>query len=146
MADCEDCLRSLNTDYVDLFLIHHPDVETPFAESMRALNDLMAAGKTRYVGVSNFEAAQLRESRAYAPLITNQVGYNLFDRRWEYEMFSYGPRTGRGDHGVWPALARATHRDLQRRHELRGGRLAAGGEYERDRSYSRRRMLRPIWR
>ena len=87
MADCEDCLRSLNTDYVDLFLIHHPDVETPFAESMRALNDLLAAGKTRYVGVSNFEAAQLRESRAHAPLITNQVGYNLFDRRWEYEMF-----------------------------------------------------------
>lgn len=87
IADCEDCLRSLNTDYVDFFLIHHPDVETPFAESMRALNDLMAAGKTRYVGVSNFEAAQLRESRAHAPLITNQVGYNLFDRRWEYEMF-----------------------------------------------------------
>ncbi|MAG35102.1 MAG: hypothetical protein CL878_02485 [Dehalococcoidia bacterium] len=87
IADCEDCLRSLDTDYVDLFLIHHPDVATPFEEGMRALNDLLAAGKTRYIGVSNYESAQLRRSRAVAPLITNQVGFNLFDRRWEYEMF-----------------------------------------------------------
>ena len=142
MADCEDCLRSLNTDYVDLFLIHHPDVETPFAESMRALNDLLAAGKTRYVGVSNFEAAQLRESRARAPLITNQVGYNLFDRRWEYEMFPHGQGARRGHHGLRPTLTRAAHRHLHRWHELRGRRLAAGWEHEGPRAYSLRRMLR----
>ena len=87
VEDCEQSLRSLGTDYIDLFLVHWPDVETPFEESMRALNDLRAAGKVRYVGVSNFSAAQLRECRQYAPLIANQVGYNLFDRRWEYEMF-----------------------------------------------------------
>ncbi|HLG50791.1 MAG TPA: aldo/keto reductase [Chloroflexota bacterium] len=87
IEDCEQSLRSLNTDYIDLFLVHWPDVETPIEETMRALNDLRAAGKVRYVGVSNFSAAQLRECRRYAPIIANQVGYNLFDRRWEREMF-----------------------------------------------------------
>ena len=87
VEDCEQSLKSLGTDYIDLFLVHWPDVETPIEESMRALNDVRAAGKVRYVGVSNFSAAQIRECRQYAPIIANQVGYNLFDRRWEYEMF-----------------------------------------------------------
>lgn len=87
IEDCEQSLKSLGTDYIDLFLVHWPDVETPIEESMRALNDLRAAGKVRYVGVSNFSAAQIRECRKYAPIIANQVGYNLFDRRWEHEMF-----------------------------------------------------------
>src|SRR5919198_5208547 len=83
----EASLHRLRTDYVDLFLIHWPDVDTPMDEAARALNDLVAAGKTRYVGVSNFSADQLRASRPHAPIITNQVGYNLFDRRWERQMF-----------------------------------------------------------
>ncbi len=94
VTDCEASLRSLGTEYVDLYLIHWPDIETPFEEPMRALNDLIAAGKTRYVGVSNFSAAQLRECRALAPIITNQVGYNLFDRRWEREMFATAKELG----------------------------------------------------
>jgi aryl-alcohol dehydrogenase-like predicted oxidoreductase len=96
MEDCERSLANLGTDYIDLYLIHWPDVETPFAEPMRALNDLLAAGKVRYVGVSNFSAAQLRESRAIAPIIANQVGYNLFDRRWEREMFPTAAELGIG--------------------------------------------------
>jgi aryl-alcohol dehydrogenase-like predicted oxidoreductase len=63
---------------------------------MRALDDLRAAGKARYVGVSNFSAAQLREARRYAPLCANQVGYNLFDRRWEREMFPTAQELGIG--------------------------------------------------
>lgn len=96
IEDCEQSLRSLGTDYIDLFLVHWPDVETPIAETMRALNDLRAAGKVRYVGVSNFSAAQLRECREHAPVIANQVGYNLFDRRWEREMFPTARELGVG--------------------------------------------------
>lgn len=96
IEDCDLSLRALRTDYIDLYLIHWPDPETPIAETMGALNDLIAAGKVRYVGVSNFSAAQLREARAHAPVIANQVGYNLFDRRWEREMFPTATELGVG--------------------------------------------------
>lgn len=96
IEDCEQSLKSLGTDYIDLFLVHWPDVETPIEESMRALNDLRAQGKVRYVGVSNFSAAQIRECREYAPIVANQVGYNLFDRRWEREMFPTAGELGIG--------------------------------------------------
>lgn len=94
--DCELSLRALQTDYIDLYLIHWPDVKVPFEEPMRALNDLIAAGKVRYIGVSNFSADQLNASRPHAPIITNQVGYNLFDRRWEREMFPTAADLGLG--------------------------------------------------
>jgi aryl-alcohol dehydrogenase-like predicted oxidoreductase len=96
IEDCETSLRNLGTDYIDLYLIHWPDRETPFAETMRALTHLVAAGKVRHIGVSNFNAAQLRECRALAPIVTNQVGYNLFDRRWEREMFATAAELGIG--------------------------------------------------
>lgn len=96
MTDCEESLRDLSTDYIDLFLVHWPDTDVPFEEPMRALNDLRAAGKARYVGVSNFSAAQLGESRHHAPLVANQVGYNLFDRRWEFEMMPTAKELGVG--------------------------------------------------
>jgi aryl-alcohol dehydrogenase-like predicted oxidoreductase len=83
----EDSLRRLGTDHLDLFLIHWPDPETPIEESMKALNDMVAEGKTRYVGVCNHASHELRECAKHAPMVTNQVGYNMFDRRWESEMF-----------------------------------------------------------
>lgn len=92
----EESLRRLGTDHLDLLLIHWPDPETPLEETMRALNDLVAEGKTRYVGVSNFTAHELRESRRHAPICANQVGYNLFDRRWEHEMFATAQELGLG--------------------------------------------------
>jgi aryl-alcohol dehydrogenase-like predicted oxidoreductase len=96
IRDCEESLRALQTDYIDLYLMHWPDSKVPIEEMMRALSDLLAAGKVRNVGVSNFRAAQLREARQYAPIIANQVGYNLFDRRWEREMFPAAAELGIG--------------------------------------------------
>ncbi len=92
----DDSLRRLGVEYVDLFLIHWPDLNTPFEETMAALNHLLEVGKTRYVGVSNFSADQLRQCRALAPIYANQVGYNLFDRRWERQMFPTAQELGIG--------------------------------------------------
>ena len=94
--DAEQSLRDLGMDYVDVLLQHWPDPETPIEESMRALVALQEQGKTRYVGVSNFHPAMLHEAKRHAPIITNQVGYNLFDRRWERQMFDTARELGLG--------------------------------------------------
>jgi len=96
MNDVDASLMSLNMDYVDLLLQHWPDPETPIEESMRALVDVQKTGKARYIGVSNFHPAMLHEAKRYAPIITNQVGYNLFDRRWERHMFATASELGLG--------------------------------------------------
>jgi aryl-alcohol dehydrogenase-like predicted oxidoreductase len=96
VQDIEDSLRALNMDHVDLLLQHWPDPETPIEESMRALEDIRQAGKARYVGVSNYHPHMLREARQHAPIVTNQVGYNLFDRRWERHMFPTARELGIG--------------------------------------------------
>jgi aryl-alcohol dehydrogenase-like predicted oxidoreductase len=96
VEDAEQSLRDLGTDYVDVLLQHWPDPDTPVEESMRALVDLQRAGKARYVGVSNFHPHQLQEARRHAPIVTNQGGYNLFDRRWERRMFPTARELGLG--------------------------------------------------
>lgn len=87
----DDSLARLRTDYLDLYLIHWPDLETPFGETMDALETLVHTGKTRYIGVSNFTGEQVRASVAILrtiPLAANQIGFNLFDRRWAASTFA----------------------------------------------------------
>ena len=90
----ESSLRRLRCDMVDLLLIHWPDPRMPIGEAIGALEDLRRAGLTHYLGVSNFSAAQLREACRHAPVVCNQVGYHLFDRRWEREMFATAAELG----------------------------------------------------
>jgi len=92
MSACEASLKRLNTDYIDLYQIHFPDAETPQEETLSALNDLVRAGKVRYLGHSNFsgvqtaDAAWIAKTRGYAPYISAQNQYNLLDRRIEKDL------------------------------------------------------------
>ncbi len=89
---CEASLRRLDTDYIDCYLCHFPDPDTPLDETLSAFDRLVRDGKVRYPGVSNFSAAQVLESarisreRGWAGYVCNQVGYSLLDRRIEEEL------------------------------------------------------------
>ena len=96
LASLEESLRNLQTDYVDVLLIHWPDVETPFDETMHALDAVVREGKARAVGVSNFTLDQIRECVATRGIDVVQYGLNLFDRRMEQEIFPYCQEQGTG--------------------------------------------------
>ncbi|MEM7535728.1 MAG: aldo/keto reductase [Chloroflexota bacterium] len=92
----EGCLQRLNTDYVDLMLIHWPDHKTPHEETIGALEDLKKAGKIRHYGVSNYTVPMMAECEKHGHLAANQVGYHMFDRRMEAEVLPYCLENGIG--------------------------------------------------
>ena len=85
----EGCLRRLDTDYLDLLLIHWPDHDTPFEEPIKALEQLKQDGKIRHYGVSNFTPEMMDECEQYGHMAANQVGYHMFDRRMESAVLPY---------------------------------------------------------
>jgi aryl-alcohol dehydrogenase-like predicted oxidoreductase len=85
----EDSLRRLDTDYIDLYQIHFPDLDTPLEETMRALDDLVTQGKVRYLGHSNFSGWMIAHAHhiavrdALTPFISAQNHYHLLNREVE---------------------------------------------------------------
>ena len=85
----EDSLRRLNTDYIDLYQMHFPDLDTPLEETMRALDDLVRQGKVRYLGHSNFSGWMIAHAHhiavrdALTPFISAQNHYHLLNREVE---------------------------------------------------------------
>ncbi|MDP3061935.1 MAG: aldo/keto reductase [Chloroflexota bacterium] len=92
----EESLRRLQTDYVDLFLIHWPDESRPMEEPMSVFAQWQREGKIRYGGVSNFSPAQVAECLVHFPIACNQVGYHLFDRRPESKILPFCREHGVG--------------------------------------------------
>jgi diketogulonate reductase-like aldo/keto reductase len=84
LRSCENSLRRLGMDYIDLYLIHWPRIGMRLEETFRALNKLVREGKVKHLGVSNFNLKLLKESqlRSETPLLTNQVPYRLPDRSY----------------------------------------------------------------
>lgn len=124
MAACEQSLRRLRTEYIDLYWLHCWDMHTPIDETMRTLDDLVRAGKVRYIGFSDTpawkvaQAQTIAQFRGYSPLVALQIEYSLLERTVEGELIpmaqelglgvtpwsplKYGVLTGkykRGDHG-----------------------------------------------
>ncbi len=99
---CEDSLRRLGTDYIDLYQIHNPDPRTPIEETLRALDDLVRSGKVRYIGHSNFASWQTVEAHYVAErhnverFISAQNEYSLLNRRIERELVPACEKYGLG--------------------------------------------------
>lgn len=89
IKECEDSLRRLRTDYIDLYQIHWPDVTTPIQETMEAVAQLIEQGKVRYAGVCNYDVDQLMEASKYVDIISNQVPYSMVKRGIEKEVVPY---------------------------------------------------------
>lgn len=89
VKECEDSLRRLGTDYIDLYQIHWPDSTTPVAETMEAMAKLLRQGKIRAAGVSNYSAALMAEAENTLSLASNQVPYSMVERTIEEELVPY---------------------------------------------------------
>ena len=83
-TSCENSLRRLNMDYVDLYLIHWPRIGMKLQETFRALNQLVRDGKVRHLGVSNFNLKLLKQAQSFSetPILTDQVSYRLPDKSY----------------------------------------------------------------
>jgi len=95
LRSCDASLKRLQTNYVDLYQVHWPNPSIPIAETMRAMEKLVADGKLRFVGVSNFSVQQTREAQkalSKAQLVSNQVEYNLLDRSIENDLLPFAEK------------------------------------------------------
>jgi aryl-alcohol dehydrogenase-like predicted oxidoreductase len=143
IEDVENSLRKLGTDYIDLLYFHKADVNAPFEEGLRAIDDLIEQGKLRYYGVSNFKGWRIAEvCRAADALnmdrpVASQPLYNMVDRLSEVEQL---PAAGHYGLGVVPysPLARG----------VLSGKYKPGAEPPADSRVARgdRRVLQTEWR
>jgi aryl-alcohol dehydrogenase-like predicted oxidoreductase len=89
VQECENCLRRLGTDYIDLFQLHWPDSSTPIEETMEALLLLQQQGKIRAAGVSNYSVDQMQQAEKVISLASNQVPYSMVLRDIEKDLVPY---------------------------------------------------------
>ena len=101
---CEESLRRLETDRVELLYLHAPDANVPIAESAGALKSLMDEGKTRSVGVSNLTVAQLEAFAAECPIAAYQPPYNMLQRQIEADTLPWCRRHGVSVLVYWPLV------------------------------------------
>jgi len=101
IASCDQSLRRLGLDYVDIFYHHRPDPDTPMEETMAALKFIVDSGRAIYAGISNYNAEQTLlaleiAGRIGLPLIINQVRYSMLDRWIEDELIETAEKEGIG--------------------------------------------------
>ena len=83
IKECEDSLRRLKTDYIDLYQIHWPDTTTPMSETFEAVERLIEQGKVRYAGVCNYDDHLLAEADQYISWVSDQIPFSMVNRETE---------------------------------------------------------------
>jgi aryl-alcohol dehydrogenase-like predicted oxidoreductase len=132
---CEDSLRRLGTDHIDIYHMHGFDATTPVEETLKALDSLVESGKVRYIACSNFSGWHLMESlsvserHGWSRYIAQQVYYSLLDREYEWELMPLGIHHKVGSM-IWSPLSGGKLSGKYRRNQAvpRGARVAQGGE------------------
>ncbi|WP_129714269.1 aldo/keto reductase [Pedobacter sp. SYP-B3415] len=93
--ECEQSLKRLGTDYIDLYQIHWPESVTPIHETMEAVASLIKDGKVRYAGVCNYSAAQVKEADEVLHIASNQIPFSMVKRDAEDETIPYCIKHGK---------------------------------------------------
>jgi NDP-hexose 2,3-enoyl reductase len=130
---CEDSLRRLQTDWIDLYQMHHVDRKTPWEEIWQAMETLVASGKVRYVGSSNFAgwhlaaAQEAARSRHFLGLVSEQCIYNLMTRHVELEVIPAAQHNGIGIIPWSPLHGGLLSGAIRKLREGTGGRVADEG-------------------
>lgn len=146
--ECEESLRRLNTDHVDLLYLHAPDPQVPLTESAGALKELLDEGKTRSVGVSNVSLEQLQEFAAVCPLSAFQPPYNMLQRDIEAAQLPWCRERDVSVMVYWPLLKGLLAGKLPRDHVFaeKDGRkkypMFQGEEWQKNQDFVEE--LRPI--
>lgn len=130
---CENSLRRLNTDHIDVYHMHGFDNSTPVEETLRALDDLVTSGKVRYIACSNFsgwhlmKSLSIAEKYGWSKYISHQVYYSLLNREFEWELMPLGIDQKIGTM-VWSPLASGRLSGKYRRNSAipEKSRIAAG--------------------
>ena len=110
LSSCEASLKRLKTDYVDLYIVHKEDPYTPLEETLCALNELVRAGKVRYLGFSNWAAwkaataLQMQKANGWAEFTSGQMYYSLVGREVEHDVVPFMKSAGLSMN-VWSPLA-----------------------------------------
>ena len=79
----------MRTDYIDLYQVHWPDVDTPIEETMDTLLQIQKAGKIRYIGVSNYSVDQMKETLKYGQIVSLQPMYSMLERDMKKRSFHF---------------------------------------------------------
>ncbi len=149
---CEESLRRLETDHVELLYLHAPDPAVPLRESAGAIRDLILAGKARCAGLSNCSVEQLAEFHAECPLTACQPPYNMLQRQIERDIVPWCQSQGVSVLVYWPLLKGLLAGRLRRDHDFAPGDGRAkypmfqGREWERNMDFvDRLRELAEAW-
>ncbi|MFT5302583.1 MAG: aryl-alcohol dehydrogenase-like predicted oxidoreductase [Mariniblastus sp.] len=141
VAQCEESLRRLQTDHVDLLYLHAPDPRIPIAESATALQSLLHSGKTRTVGVSNFSVSQMTEFHSICPITACQPAYNMLQRQIEHDIVPWCLAHQASIVPYWPLLKGLLAGKLPRDYQFQPGDgrpkypMFQGEEWERNQDF-----------
>ena len=144
---CEASLKRLNTDHIDIYHMHGFDANTPVEETLRALDDLITAGKVRYIACSNFsgwhlmKALSVSERYGWSRYVAHQVHYSLLNREYEWELMPLGIDQKVGSI-IWSPLSAGRLGGKYRRNNPipADGRVARGGSPIPDEATSYERL------
>jgi aryl-alcohol dehydrogenase-like predicted oxidoreductase len=148
MKECEDSLRRLATDYIDLYQIHWPDNTTPISETFEAVQQLIEQGKVRASGVCNYNVEQVEEAMQTIQLASNQVPYSMVNRGIEKNIIPQAIEKGIGIIAYSPLQRGLLTGKIQPGHRFGEGDTREGNRFYTDENIRRTNHLleelRPI--